>query len=318
MSPLIRKKDLVIRQANALTTASYSLTRNEKRLIYIGLDSIINQGKSTVNEYGQIPVEIIHSNYMKLFDDEGTNTSRDICKAANGLQKKEVTFYIPDEDSDDGEKAYDALNWAVKRSIRPKRGITTVFFNSELVSIIADVNKNFTRFLIGEAGNLKTPYAMRLYESIQQWVGSRKTITFSIWWMMERYELPVSYKRMSDFRRRFLKPAVDEINFHTSMKLSYEEIKERTTVISIKFMFNVPERDKKRIKLSSDGDKKKVDSLEEAIQTYLDITQKLQLPSQDDIDNLMIYMSPLRQEGFIFDTSFYAALMEAQECLIKA
>ena len=314
MSRNIRAKNLVIRQANALTTAAYSLTRNEKRLIYIGLDSIINQKKAEPNKYGQIPVDIIHSEYLSMFNDDGTNTNRDISKAAIGLQKKEVTFYVPSEDGDDGEKAYDALNWAVKRSVRPKRGITTVFFNSELVSIIADVNRNFTRFLIGEAGNLKTAYAMRLYESIQQWANSRGTITFNVAWMMERYGLPTSYTRMSDFRRRFLKPAVADINLHTSTELTYEEVKEGSTVVSIKFFFTSPERDKKTTNSTSKRDKKTTDPLGAAVETYSDIVQKSNLPSLHDIDNLMIHIPKLRDEGFVFDEAFYSALLAAQEC----
>ncbi|MGF1756694.1 replication initiation protein RepE [Photobacterium sagamiensis] len=224
MSALAKKSDIVIHQANALTSAAYNLTRNEKRFVYIALDNIINK-RIQCNEFGQYPVEINHAEYASTFEDDSKNISQDILKVTASLNKKEVIFYQPEED--DKKNALDAISWTTKRSYRAKLGATTVFFNAELVNIITKVDTNFTRFLMGEAGRLTSPYAMRLYESLRQWP-DQQSITLEVDWMIERYELPESYRRMSDFRRRFLKPAVREINEHTSITIDYEEVADKT------------------------------------------------------------------------------------------
>ena len=223
MSALETNPDIIIHQANALTSAAYNLTRDEKRLVYIALDSIINKCVQC-NEFGQYPVKINHTEYTSIFEDDSSNINQDILKVAASLNKKEVIFYVPEEGK--GKKALDAISWTTKRSYRSDLGATTVFFNAELVDIITKVDTNFTRFLMGEAGRLNSPYTMRLYESLRQWP-DQQSVTLSVGWMIQRYELPESYRRMSDFRRRFLKPAIKEINQHTDMTINYEEVPDK-------------------------------------------------------------------------------------------
>jgi len=241
MSTLEKNLDIVIHQANALTSAAYNLTRDEKRLVYIALDNVINK-RIQCNEFGQYPVEINHTEYASIFKDDSNDISQDILKVTASLNKKEVIFYLPEEG--DGKKALDAISWTTKRSYRSKLGTTTVFFNAELVNIITKVDTNFTRFLMGEAGRLTSPYTMRLYESLRQWP-DQQSVTLEVGWMIQRYELPESYRRMSDFRRRFLKPAVREINEHTNMTIDYEEVADQNRsnrVAAITFNYSTGEK----------------------------------------------------------------------------
>lgn len=236
----ITKQD-VLRQSNALTTAAYSLGRNEKRILYIALKHFLdNPVDYKKTEFGHVSVDIETNRYASLFNSE--NASKEIAAAANAMKGKEVVFYLPDEDTDE-DKAYDSFTWMVKRSHRPKRGVTTFYFNAELISIITEVKSDFTKFLIGDAGELSSGHSMRLYESIKQWANRRNKVSFAVKWMIDRYCLPKSYERMSDFRRRFLKPSVEDIANKTDIKLRYTEEK-RNGEMWINFEWDSIIRDK--------------------------------------------------------------------------
>ncbi|MGF1716654.1 RepB family plasmid replication initiator protein [Photobacterium chitinilyticum] len=304
----INKKVIVLRQANALTTAAYSLTRNEKRIVYMAINAINNNGIRR-NEHGQYPVDIVHSKFLSLFDSDATNISRDIANATKSLNKKEVIFYLPEEDGDDGEKALDGVSWTTKRSHRPRHGVTTIHFNSELVEVINKVDKEFTRVLMVEAGHLSNPYTMRLYESLRQWV-KKGIVTFTVSWLCERYELPPSYSlRMPDFRRRFLHPSIDEINAKTRLAVTFEEIPDPERPRKVKSIkFKIKELDAKCDRLTS----QKALTLEDAIRTYSELNNNTLLPSQAEIDNLKQHIGQLGMEGFALTPEFFTQLKAAE------
>lgn len=55
-------KSVYLRQSNALTTAAYTLSRNEKRLVYLSLEKIFNG--SVIEERGRFDVTISHTDML--------------------------------------------------------------------------------------------------------------------------------------------------------------------------------------------------------------------------------------------------------------
>ncbi|MCZ4310198.1 RepB family plasmid replication initiator protein [Vibrio pomeroyi] len=296
--PNLVEKDqntIYLRQSNALTTAAYTLSRNEKRLVYLSLEKIFNG--SVVEERGRFDVVIQHSEYASVFDESAKNISRDISKASAALNKREIVFYIPDEDGDDGEKALDGLSWTTKRSVRPKRGTTVLSFNAELVDLLR-ADARYTGFFLHVVAKLNNQYAMRLYESIRSWVtlmrknptSGERSVTFGVDWLIHRYELPASYQRMSDFRRRFLIPAVAEIHAKSDITLTYKENSakggRRNSIVSITFTWTEKEEVKGNVDLS--------------FEDYVDLTKPPLRKDHDDdvmVELGLVYLDKFNDES---------------------
>lgn len=227
----------VVKQSNALTTAAYELSRNEKRIVYLCLNKLYTKGVIFNETEKAYEVAIEYGDYLQLFSDDAANLSRDIYNAMSGLMKKKVVFYVPD--NDDGlVKATKERSWITGFDNNPKSKCATVYFNAPVFDVVSKTDKEFTLYLMTVAGKINNPYAMRMYELISQWRASRSTFTHSIEWIKERFKLPKSYDRMPDFRRSFLNVVIKDINDNTDIKLSAEELCEgsrKNKVTHIKF-----------------------------------------------------------------------------------
>lgn len=207
-----------LRQANALTRAAYDLGRNEKRIVYLAINAVLNEKKFRTED-GSVIVDIRNKDYSLAFGCTASNAATQIESAATNLAMAEVKI-----DTDDG---YRAISWTNERELKTSKGVTTIHFNKKLMDLITDVTGDFTRFLLMESGRLKNAYVMRLFESCCQWANSGEFKSDKDW-MIEHYALPASYNRGVDFRRRFLDVAVEEINEKTSLKnFHYEEFQRK-------------------------------------------------------------------------------------------
>jgi len=239
----MEEQDIVVRQSNALTTATYSLNMTEKRLIYLALREVNNANSDGTDiesylesfTHGQYPVDVNHSEYVKLFQISKDSVARDIGRAVQSLEKKSIKIFDKEEDLGN-ERGFKSYSWTSGSHHRPKSGLTTILMSTATLSIIAKTDRRFTQFLIGEAGKLTNPYAARLYEAISQWLNTRSSLTLDLEWMFSRWQIPESYLRMSDFRRRVLRPIIKEINDKTTIRdLEAVEIKVSGKVKSIVF-----------------------------------------------------------------------------------
>jgi plasmid replication initiation protein len=82
---------------------------------------------------------------------------------------------------------------------------------------------------------LQSPYAIRLYEWLVQWIGTGE-LHMTLEDFRTRLDLGQKYPRFTDLRKYVLQPSIDSINLHTNLELDWEPIREKRKVVRLLFV----------------------------------------------------------------------------------
>ncbi|MFM5095055.1 RepB family plasmid replication initiator protein [Aeromonas rivipollensis] len=226
-----RKNDAVAWHSNEFLNAAYSMTRDEKRILWMCMSAI-----GDAEDKHSPAFEITVKRYTQMFGVPSAEATNDIRGALSKLLRRSITIYRPDESTED-EEAWDMYSILMRTAKRPKRGVYEIDVNPYLLPFFYGLKREFTKLQLLEVADLRNPHAMRLYENLIQFE-STGTFCKQLEWFIDRYQLPESYSRYANFKQKFLDVAVAEINAKTPLSVGYVENKTGRKVASILFSFS--------------------------------------------------------------------------------
>ena len=222
------KTELVVK-SNRLNTAIQNLSLAEIRLIQL---AIIDSREHNKGLSSDTPLRINAMRYAEVFDVSKQTAYEALIDAETNLFERRFTFM---DERDLKVKS----RWISQATYLIGEGAIEVIFTPAVVNEITRIHgieQFFTKYTLEQTSQLKSLYAVRLYELLIQWREARKTPLFELEIFREQLGLGVDdYKRMSDFKRRVLDSSVKEINDKTDVKVSYTQEKQGTTIVGFKF-----------------------------------------------------------------------------------
>ena len=223
--------------------AGYSLDINEQRLINLAL-SKINSKKSNPGKIVIYPTE-----YAKCFGLSKHSVYEQLSSAAESLRDKSVSIL-----DDSGQSL--SIPWvssAKYEKLKNQGSFINIEFSKEIEPYIFNIEGNFTELFFHNTVKLNTLASFRLYgllNEVRNYKNYKRrgsvVMNLQLPEMKKKLFLSESYEAWRDFKNRVLLPAIEKINAHTDLCVTFQPKKMGNCITAIEFSY-IPQSDGQHI-----------------------------------------------------------------------
>jgi plasmid replication initiation protein len=291
------KENRLVVKSNDLIEASYKLTLQEARIVLL-LASMINRDDDGFKLY-QIKVK----DFAKFIGvDKNKNIYKQLAQITEKLGKR--TLSIKKEGS------ILQMAWLASSEYFFNEGYVELEFSDKLKPYLLQLKDRFTKYQLSSVLELKSFYAIRLYELLKQWE-KMKTRTVEVQELRLALGIPDNkYKQYGHFKNRVLNSARKEINNKTETYFDFTEIKRGLKVVMLKFEIQPNHNKPHKIIQPPKVEKVKNSPLYQQLTEYCCINPKVALeiintyPEKQIIENIE-YVKHQHSSGKIKDIAPY-------------
>ncbi len=205
-----------ITKSNFLIQAQCKLTLFEHHLILACLAKI-DPRKAVPSKMTLSASEFANSLCIDL-----KNAYRELYEASERLYDRTVV-------SVDNDEMKVEFRWIQKKIFYKKGdGSITIEWSTDALSRIGDLRDRFTSYSL--------PYSIRLYELLIQFNSTKmRRITLKEFRFI--FDLERKYPLFKDLNKKVIKPAIDEINQHSNLLVSFKPIRDGRKIVTLQFDF---------------------------------------------------------------------------------
>lgn len=236
-------------KSNKLIEASYRLGLIEAKVI-LKLASLIKKDEVILKDYHVSAKELMHEINL------GERNYDELKKATAGLVSKTANIQ-----ESDGELQISFLASAKHYNKGMKKGMIRFRFDPALKPYLLQLKEKFTAFRLENTLNLRSVYAIRVYELLKQYEGIKKR---KIDLQEFRDILGIKnteYKLYTNFKSRVIYSAQRELKKKTDISFEFEEIKTGRSVTAILFKISKNKEAEKPLGLFEDVLVKKMEQV---------------------------------------------------------
>ncbi|WP_269915538.1 RepB family plasmid replication initiator protein [Acinetobacter sp. HY1485] len=143
------------------------------------------------------------------------------------------------------DRTWTKSRWIQDANYRKGEGCILVTLTRVVIEHVTKLNgfqEYFTSYYLNQTANLKSVYAVRLYELIIQWKSVGKTPIFLVEKLRDQLGIDCNeYSRMEAFKRHVLDLGIEQINLHSDLNIEYVQQKKGRKIIGFFFKINKEE-----------------------------------------------------------------------------
>lgn len=241
------KKDLVVK-TNRLNQAFQVLSLAEFHIVQLAIVDARDTGTGLTTD---MPLRIDALRYADVFGTTRQNAYMRMKEAEETLFNRRFSFF-----DEDGKLV--KSRWISQVKYLDNEGAIEIVFTPAVVQGISRINgvkEFFTQYLLSQTAQLKSVYSSRLYELLIQWRSTEKTPIINLEDFRAQLGIEENqYKLMSDFKKRVLDLAINDINEKTDIKVTYQQHKKGRSISGFSFNFKQKKSDAKSLENKRDLD----------------------------------------------------------------
>lgn len=220
-----------VSKSNALVEAAYHLSLAEQRLVLMAIAQTDSREPAAESHTFRVRA----TDYAELFQVDLSTAYEALADAAHRLYERSMTKITR---PDDKTELVEDVRWIDRRLIMKERRKVTeleVSWSRHIQPYLTLLRDKFTSYELRQVIRLQSPYAIRLYEWLMQWIGTGE-VHMTLEEFRTRLDLGKKYPRFTDLKKFVLQPSVDSINLHTNLELDWELIREKRKVTRLLFV----------------------------------------------------------------------------------
>ncbi|PAU74064.1 RepB family plasmid replication initiator protein [Halomonas salipaludis] len=222
--------DLVVK-SNALIEAAHSLTVAESKLILAAI--------AQVRRDEVVTDDVRYTVTANALADMGGFKANHEYRALKQASKKlwEQAIRITEYPNGKGSRPRVLLTrWVQSILYREDEGAVEVRFSKDIIPYLSQLTAEFSQYRLQNVSGMTSSYGVRLYELLIQWRG-RGEREVEIDWLRYILNLEDKYPSIRDLKRRVIEPAVNDVNDHSDLSVTWGQRKTGRRVTHIQFKF---------------------------------------------------------------------------------
>ena len=220
----------LVYKSNALIEASYRLSVYEQRII-LGCIAQVQRDEPLTDQ------QLYTVSAQQIARDAGVSVDRayqHIKAASERLFRREVTLH--EAPNGQGAAQVRLTRWVQEVVYQKDQGTVALRFSQPMVPYLSQLTEQFTRYALTDVARMDSAHAIRLYELLCQWRGAGQR-EVSVEWLREAFQLEGRYPAIKDLKRWVIGPAVEQVNEHSPLKVSWSQRKSGRRVSHLVFKF---------------------------------------------------------------------------------
>lgn len=221
--------DLQIVKSNHMIEASYRLSVAEQRVILSAI-SQVRRDKPVTDE---VLYSVTAADIAQLCGSDPNTAYRDLQNAAERLQTRRVSLILEPDGVTIRSKRRRVTCWVQTVDYIDQEGRIEMRFGKDILPYLTGLQREFTRYALSDVAKMTSAYGIRLYELLVQWPEGHRVVTLED--LRNWLQIENRYPAIKDFKRWVLDPAVEQINEHSPLILTWSQRKTGRRVTHLVF-----------------------------------------------------------------------------------